>query len=366
MVRVFQNTKIKECILFVALFCAITLVYFLVVPHVAFAIEPTDTVYNANSDFWSIFTNFFTYGLGLTLGKTCLNGAIALSELANEFFSTITGSKLFNESITGNNNSFGEVMRLVSRICDALLPIGYTILGIFVGIEALRITKDTKQLSSQWLGLGIMETWLVFAIKFTVLYTLVTRAKDLMLVIYDFVCNVQTAIQGVIGDGLDSPSAAFDSIATLAQSITFETDVSISLLILLTALVCMICAAITAIYIQVLGITRIFEIFILIAMSPVSVAGLASSYTSSITAGYFKSFVGAVLQISILFLIIALAGPILATVTSSINEVFVNPGDNPSIVQQLLGAITPIVTSLSLFFMAKQSRPIADKIAGAA
>ncbi len=336
-----------------------------IMPEFAFAVSDEDPIATTDveANLGTITSgDFFKYGLTKLIGGAMLDFAKWLTDIANEFFATITGNNLFTLGI--EDDRFANVMLFVSNVCNALLPIGYLVLGIFAGVEGLRILKDTKSLSSQWLGLGVMEAWLVYAIKFTVLYVLITNAKALMLAIYSVVSLIQTAVSNAVSAaGFSDASTSFDSLTNLANAVTFEQGTGFCMIIVLVALLAAIVAALTAIYVQVLAVMRLFEIFILIAVSPVSISGLVSSYTSPVAAGYIKTFIGAVLQISILFLIVAIAGPILASVTGSINEIFAS---GTSAVESIVATVTPIVTTLAVFLMAKQSRQIADRLAGAA
>ncbi len=355
----------KRYVYICALIALLALLCLVVLPSFAWAVSGDDAIRSnrveptvgnfLGSDSKYVFTSFILGG--------ALDVASSALDLANEFFATITGNKLFMTGI--EDSSFASVMLFVGNVCNALLPIGYLVLGIFAGVEGLRILKDSKHLSSQWMGLGVMEAWLVYAIKFTVLYVLITNAKALMLAIYSLVSMIQTAIQTVVESaGFSSSNTTFEALQTLVDSVTYDqgTGSGIVFLILAIAVLTLVISGITAIYIQVLAVMRIFEIFILIAVSPVSISALVSSYTSSVASGYIKTFIGAVLQLSILFLIIAIAGPILGTVSGSINNVFQS---GTSGVEALLGTVTPIVTTLAVLFMAKQSRQIADRLAGA-
>ena len=354
----------KFCLCLCILFSLFALMCF--IPNIAFAISGEDPIYTTDVDLnLSTFTSgeFGKYGLTKIIGgNACLGFAETCVGVANEFFGTITGNNLFTVGI--EDDRFANVMLFVGNVCNALLPIGYLVLGIFAGVEGLRILKDSKSLSTQWLGLGVMEAWLVYAIKFTVLYVLITNAKALMLAIYSLVSLVQKAVSNAISAaGFGEATASFESLTELINAVTFDQGIGFCAMVALIALLAAVVAGLTAVYVQVLAVMRLFEIFILIAVSPVSISGLVSSYTSSVTAGYIKTFIGAVLQISILFLIIAIAGPILSSVTGSINEVF-NAGNTG--IEALLSAVTPIVTTLAVFLMAKQSRQIADRLAGAA
>ena len=342
--------------------CVATCTLVVCVPDVAFAVSDDDKILGTDVPLSISQLGNIKYCVLQWIFGGILSFAINATQLANEFLNTITNNSLFTLGI--GDPKFNNVMAFVGTCCEKLTPIGYYVLGIFVGIEALKICKDTKSLSTQWIGLGVMEAWLVFAIKFTVLYTLVKNAKQLMLAIYSLVGLVQTAVQKAIESaGFGGVDQSFQPLIDMANSVTFG-DFGQAPLIALVALIALGAAALTAIYVQVLAVMRLFEIFILLAVSPVSISTLASQHTSSVGAGYIKTFIGAVLQISILFLIVAIAGPILGTVSSSITDVFAKPdATGPEV---LLSVVTPIVTTIALFLMAKKSRDIADRLAGAA
>lgn len=333
-------------------FCLISLIL-VVFPTFAFAIDGDTTFIDGGGDLLDPLGSML-----LGAGKLCLSGGLSFLDLAGEFFNTVTGNNLFTEGITSTN--FSKVYLFVGKLCESLRPAGYTVIGIFAGIEALRIAKDSKGLSTQWMGLGVMEAWMIFGIKFYALYTLVTNAKALMLAIYGLIEKIQTIISTAIkSEGFDNASVVFDSVREFINGITYSQGVGICVTVLLFCFVTLAICAVTAIYIQVLSVLRLFEIFILLAVSPICLSGAVSSWTSSITKSYVKTFCSAVLQLSIILLIVAIFGPLMAGITSSLNDAF-STGNTG--VQAILKTAVPIVTSLSLFLMVKQSRQISDKL----
>ena len=337
-------------VLCVVSLCLLTLVC----PQFAFAYDDNEKMMEAGydiTDWVGCIKVFFSK-------EILLKGALNFLELAGEFFNTITGNSLFTEGI--DSTKFSKVYLFVGNLSESLKPVGYLILGMFAGIEALRIAKDSKGLSSQWMGLGVMEAWLVYALKFYILYVLVTNAKALMLAIYGLIIKIQGIIQGAIKDAsLDDGSVVFDSVREYINNLTYGQCPSAAFTIFLVCIVVLIVCAITAVYIQVLSVLRLFEIFILLAMSPICLSGAVSSITSSVTRSYIKNFVSAVLQLSIILIIVAIFGPLMSGITTSLNEAFTT---NNTGVQAILKAVIPIVTSLSLFLMVKQSRQISDKL----
>ena len=362
MIKLLYNKHLLYVV--VACACIGVCTLYVCMPDVAFAISDEDKILESNPMDGLNITNIFgnlKYIIAKAIYGGILESSNAAADLANQFMATITNNSLFSLGI--DDAKFNNVITFVGNVCSALRPLGYYFVGVFCGIEALRICKDTRQLSSQWFGLGVIEAWLVFSIKYCVLFTLVTNAKQLMYAIYWLVGRIQVAVTKAISTaGLGGVDQTFNCISDLANNLTYA-DAGQSFLILLVAIIALGAAAITAIYVQVLAVMRLFEIFILIAISPVSISTFASSYTSSIAGGYIKTFIGAVLQISILFLIVAIAGPILSSVAGSINSVFVD--DQATGPAKLLQVVTPIVTALALFLMAKKSREISDRLAGA-
>ena len=333
--------------------------FLVLLPQVAFASYPPDeNIWSAGYDFLGDPGGSIT----LWLSTMCGNLAKQFLEIASEFFNTITGNHLFKQGIDSNN--FSKVLSFVGLLIENLKPVGYTILGICAGIEALRIAKDSKGLSSQWMGLGIMEAWLVYCIKFYLLYTLVANAKFFMLAIYGLLMQVQSIISSAIdAAGFSNASLTFEETTNYINGLTMGDCPHAAILIAIVCLVLLVVCAVTAIYIQVLSVMRLFEIFILLAVSPVSLSGAVSSFTSSITKSYLRTFCAAVLQLSIILLIVAIFGPLMGGITTSLNETF---SSNNTGVQIFVKSVVPIVTSLSLFLMVKQSRPIADKLCGTA
>lgn len=281
------------------------------------------------------------------------------ANMANEFFKTITGNNVFTVGI--NDDKFSSVNYAVSIICDKLRPVGYTALGLFMGFECLSIMKDTNQNISSAFGMGGLDRWIVFAIKCTIMFSVITNAKALMLIIYTFIGYIQTGITNALTiEGLNGDSNTFQTLIDMNNNLTFgDYWNGVLTMLVIVSLVSMVVSAITAIYVQILAVTRIFEIFLLMAVSPVSLVGFVSNKTSSLTSSYIKTFCGACLQLSIILLIIALAGPLINSLSGSIGEVF-KAGQTG--VQALMGCITPIVTTLAVFVMVKKSRPIADKL----
>lgn len=328
----------------------------LVVPDLAFAYSDDEKLSDAGFDFTNIGT-----AISIALAQQFSGFARTVMGFAEEFYNAITNADLFKLGIT--STEFADVNKFIGSVCSQLKPVGYTILGVFAGIEGLRISHDSKSLSSQWLGLGVLEEWLFFTIKFCILYSVVTNAKSIMLCIYSMVGWIQTAVtKAMTSSGLSSSQAAFSSMTDTIDNLTVG-DATSGFVMLLTivCLIMLIVCAITAIYIQVLAITRIFEIFVLMAVAPVSLTGFVSKSTTFISQEYLKRFVGAVLQISVLLLIVAIGAPILNSVSGSLSSVFAS---EDTLINSLLGTITPIASTLALFTMAKQSRPIANSLAG--
>lgn len=336
----------------VVLICAATLL----VPTLAWA-------YDGNAKFLDTGWDIGDIGGSILamLGQAALQIGLSFLDVAGEFFNTITGNNLFKEGI--NSTKFSNVYLFVGNLCEALKPAGYTVIGIFAGIEGLRIAKDSKGLSTQWMGLGVMETWLVFVIKFYVMYVLVNNAKALMLAIYGLITNIQAIISKTIQSaGFDNASVVFDSIRDYMWTITYSQGVGICVVIMIMCGVVLIVCAVTAIYVQILSVLRLFEIFILMAVSPICLSGAVSSITSSITKSYIKTFCSAVLQLSIILITVAIFGPLMSGISESLNTAF-STGNTG--VETILKTAVPIVTSLSLFLMVKQSRQISDKLVAA-
>ncbi len=352
----------KNFLIFLVLVNLIVFSFFLISPTFAWAYEDSEKIMEAGFDATNLFTAVFNVGLPKFL---FLQPSLTLFDLASEFFSTITGNNLFTEGIDSSN--FSKVYSFVGGLAGngtySLQPIGYLIVGICAGIEGLRICKDSKGLSTQWLGLGLMEAWFVYALKFYVLYSLVANAKELMLAIYSIVMAVQNVVSSAIKvSQFDNGSVVFDSVKEFINNITIGDGTGVCFVVFITAIVCLIVCALTAIYIQVLSVMRIFEIFILMAISPITLGAAASTFTSDVTKTYIKTFISAVLQLTVILLIVAIFGPLMTGITSSLNNVF--NGDTG--VNTILKAVVPIVTSLSLFLMVKKSRQISNNLVGLA
>lgn len=338
------------------LFCLI--LFFLISPTLAWAYENTEKIMEAGFDPLKIPEWFMSVALPKTL---FLQPSLSFFDLAAEFFSTISGNNLFTEGI--DSSKFTKVYSFIATLTGSLKPAGFLIVGICAGIEGLRICKDSKGLSTQWLGLGLMEAWFVYAIKFYVLYSLVENAKELMLAIYSLVMIIQNAVINTIkGSGFDSGSVVFDEVKNFVNNVTIGDGMGVAFVIFLTAITCLIICALTAVYVQVLSVMRIFEIFVLMAVSPITLGAAASSFTSDVTKTYIKTFISAVLQLTVILLIVAIFGPLMTGIASSLGEVF----NGDSGINTILKAVVPIVTSLSLFLMVKKSRQISNNLVGLA
>lgn len=278
--------------------------------------------------------------------------------VASEFYSILSKGQI----IGGDLSSFPEVERVVNTILDrVLVPFAQGFFGIFLAIDCLRIVRDTGSSSLKFAGLGVMEQWIIFAIKYSILYVVITHVKLIMYSVFSIFHAISNAIQNNILVNMPTNTISSDMMNASFEAITYDQGIGLGLVLVLVALVVLICVALTTIYTQVLAIVRIFEIFIGIAFAPIPLTMLAVKELSQGAISFIRWFCGACLQLAILYAIVALGGPLISSISSSLTAMFTSTNTG---VEAIMIAIVPIVSSLALFMMVKQSRDISNRIVG--
>lgn len=206
-----------------------------------------------------------------------------------------------------------------------------------------------------------MEQWIIFAIKYSILYVVITHVKLIMYSVFSIFHAISNAIQNNILVNMPTNTISSDMMNASFEAITYDQGIGLGLVLVLVALVVLICVALTTIYTQVLAIVRIFEIFIGIAFAPIPLTMLAVKELSQGAISFIRWFCGACLQLAILYAIVALGGPLISSISSSLTAMFTSTNTG---VEAIMIAIVPIVSSLALFMMVKQSRDISNRIVG--
>ena len=302
------------------------------------------------------------FDFGKQITKIIVEGMEGLAQsvlgLAAEFFSILSKGQI----IGGDLSSFPEVERVVNTILDrVLVPFAQGFFGIFLAIDCLRIIRDTGNSSLRFAGLGVMEQWIIFAIKYSILYVVITHVRLIMYGVFGIFHAISNAIQNSVLVNMPSSTISENMMNASFEAITYDQGFGISILLVIVAFVVLVCVGLTTIYTQVLAIVRIFEIFIGIAFSPIPLTMLATKELSQGAVSFIKWFCGACLQLAILYAIVALGGPLISSIGSSLTAMFTTTNTG---IEAIMIAIVPVVSSLALFMMVKQSREISNRIMG--
>lgn len=326
-----------------------SIVAILLVPALAFA-EPILGSSPGMFDFGKTITKWVV--------ESCQSVAQSILGIASEFYSILAKGQI----IGGDLSSFPEVERVVNTILDrVLIPFAQGFFGIFLAIDCLRIIRDTGNSSLRFAGLGVMEQWIVFAIKYSILYVVITHVRLIMYGIFGIFHAISNAIQNNVLINMPSSTISSDMMNASFEAITYDQGIGLGIVLVLVAVVVLIAVALTTIYTQVLAIVRIFEIFVGVAFSPIPLTMLATKELSQGAIGFIKWFCGACLQLAILYAIVALGGPLISSIGSSLTAMFTTTNTG---IEAIMIAVVPVVSSLALFMMVKQSREISNRIMG--
>lgn len=331
---------------------ATVVIIFCLLPDQAFAVE--GTIHDHDPGFLEIddWATKIIY-------NACSSLATPLLTWASEFYRIIAEGNI----IGGELSSFPEVERVVENILNnVLVPVALGFFGLFLGLDLLRIMKDSGNNALRFAGLGVMEEWLIFGIKYGILYVAINHVQLIMYSIFSVFHYISTLVQRNVLVDIDTSGISSTMMDASFQALTYENGPGLAILLLLVAFVVLIVVALTAIYTQVLAIVRIFEIFIGIAFSPIPITMLISRQLSSGGIQFFRWFCGACLQLAVLFAIVGLGGPLITSISGSVTAMFTT---TDTAIQGMMTAVVPVISALSLFVMVKSSRTISDKIMGA-
>lgn len=339
--------RLGKCMRIAAIIIAAMLALF--APAIAFA-EPVIGSNPGMFDFGKQITKIIVEGM---MGTA--QGALGW---AAEFYTILSKGQI----IGGDLSSFPEVERVVNTILDrVLVPFAQGFFGIFLAIDCLRILRDTGNNSLRFAGLGVMEQWIIFAIKYSILYVVITHVRLIMYGVFGIFHAISNAIQNTVLVNMPTSTISQNMMNASFEAITYDQGFGIALLLAIVSFIVLACVALTTVYTQVLAIVRIFEIFVGIAFSPIPLTMLAAKELSPGAISFIKWFCGACLQLAILYAIVALGGPLISSISSSLTAMFTSTSTG---IESLMVAIVPIISSLALFMMVKQSRELSNRIMG--
>lgn len=279
--------------------------------------------------------------------------------LAGEFYGILAKGQF----VGGDLSAFPQVQTVVKDIINrVLVPISQGVLGFMLAFELLQIEHDIGTGSTaRNLGLGGFERFIFFAVKYAALYVVINHIYAIMAGVFAIFNWVSDHLLALVGSGNIANAIDAGMLDAALNTLTYDQFGQI-FIYMLVALVTLVVCALTCFYGQVLAISRIFEIFVLIAMSPLPITTFANRKLSDVGTGFVKTFCSACLQLAVIYAIVGIGGPLIASVSSTVGGLFTSTDTG---VQMLLKCSVPIVSCLSLYTMLKASRGISNHMTGA-
>lgn len=283
--------------------------------------------------------------------------ATSMLQWASEFWGIIAQGRF----IGGDLSSFPEAANMVQSIINrVVVPVAQGCLGLMLAFELLRINASFATGIGEQIGLGGFEQYLFFAVKYSALYVLVNHIYAIMYGIFAIFNWMERALQSLLSSSLAANAISPSMLESAFNSLTYD-DMGMILALFAVSVAVLAVTAWTCLYSQVLAISRIFEIFVLIAFSAIPLTTFANKTLNNIGIEFAKTFCGACMQLAVIYAIVGLGGPIIASISSQLTTLFQS---TTSGIDVLMAACVPITSALALYTMLKSSRTLANKVFG--
>ena len=181
---------------------------------------------------------------------------------------------------------------------QAILSVGYTLLGIFFLIELWNISKKVESFGGgPQLGVEMIVGLLI---KLTLCKLLMDNSMLIMEALYDGLTQVTAKIAGLWTDSGSAAALDTEIVLSYLPASMFEL-IPPFLLGLLTLLIVAVAALISRILIWL----RFIEIFLRIILSPIPLATLPSDEWGQVGKNFLKGFVAVCIQGTLIFLVLS-------------------------------------------------------------
>lgn len=192
-----------------------------------------------------------------------------------------------------------ELYEYSVSIMDVVVkPIAYSILGFFLLIELQQIAQRFHSSNASTYGLEMfMQLFLKVGICTMVMRNLALFLRAIMEIGIQITQGISNLGINISGDQTIDVSGAMTTVTELGF---FS-----KLVLLIVLLVVFIIALLTNILVKVIVFMRFLELYVYLSISPMPIATLPNLELSQIGKNFFKSFVAAALQGSLLFIVLS-------------------------------------------------------------
>ena len=178
----------------------------------------------------------------------------------------------------------GDIWKTIVIINDALKPIGYALLILFLAMSIFKHTMDFRELKRP-------EVALKHFIRFVAAKTSITYGLDIMTTIFGICNGVVATVADRVGkctQAVKTPKDVIDKI----NSASFGESIPLWRVTLLGSIVVTIVSCVMRMTVY----NRCFRIYMYTALAPIPLASFAGESTSSSGKAFIKSYIGVCME----------------------------------------------------------------------